>query len=136
MSCNSAIYTSNQTNQVVTTTAGTFVQVPFGSILRRFGRNVNLDGGAINLFGSGYYDVECSLTVTPTDAGPITARILQDGMLTGIEGTTTGTAAAPITLPLSSGLVRNCGCDCSTSLTLWIDAPCTITNCGCVVEKI
>lgn len=136
MSCNSAIYTVNSTNQVVSTTAGTFVQVPFGSVVRRFGRSLGLDGGAIAACGSGYYDLECSLTLTPTAAGPITAQIRQDGTPTpGLTATTTGAADSPITLPLT-GLARLCGCDCNSVFTLWVNAPCTVTNCACVMEKL
>lgn len=34
MSCNSAIYTVNDTNTAIATTPGVFVTVPFGSIVR------------------------------------------------------------------------------------------------------
>lgn len=136
MSCNSAIYTVNATNAAVTTTAGTFVQVPFGSVIRRFGRALRLDGGSILAAGSGYFDVAASITLTPTAAGPITVQMRQDGTaVPGLTATVTGAASSPITLPLN-GLARNCGCDCNSTLTLWVDAPCELTNCSVVVEKI
>ena len=134
MSCNSAIHTRNSTNATVSTTAGTFVQIPFGSVIRRFGRNLGLDGGSIICCGSGYFDINCSCSLTTTAAGPITVQIRQDNNVIA-TAITTGAAAAPITLPLT-GLIRNCGCDCNSTLTLWVNAPCTATNISTVVEKL
>lgn len=136
MTCNSAIYTVNQTNAAVATTAGTFVQVPFGSVIRRFGQYLRLDGGSIIASGSGYFEVRGALTLTPTEAGPITVQVRQDGTpVPGLTATTTGAAGSPITLPLE-GLIRNCGCDCNSALTLWVDAPCNLTNVPVVVKKV
>ena len=136
MSCNSAIYVNNSTNTAVSTTAGTFVQVPFGSVVRRFGKALALDSGSIMAYGSGYFDIDGSLTVTPTAAGPITVQIRKDGVpVQGITATATGTAGSPTTLPLT-GMIRNCGCNCNSALTLWVNAPCNITNASIVVEKL
>ena len=136
MSCNSAIHTVNATNSAVSTTAGTFVQVPFGSVIRRFGKNLALDGGSIICCNPGYFDIDASVGVTPTAAGPITAQIRQDGVpVPGLTQTVTGTASSATAIPLS-GLVRNCGCDCNSVLTLWVNAPCTVANVSTVVEKL
>ena len=43
MSCNSAIYTANTGEQALLAGA----QIPFGSIIRRFGRYVNINGSDI-----------------------------------------------------------------------------------------
>ena len=134
MSCSSAIYTRNATNAAVSTTAGTFVQIPFGSVIRRFGGNLALDGGSIVCCGSGYFNVNGSCTLTPTAAGPITVEIRQDGNVVA-TATTTGTAASPTALPLT-GLARNCGCDCNSILTMWVNASCNITNVSTVVGKL
>lgn len=136
MSCNSAIYTVNATNSEVNTEAGTYVQVPFGSIVRRFGRSIGCDGYSILLFSPGYYECSGSITVTPTAAGPVTVRVAQDGQpVPGLMATDTGTAGEPLNLALE-GLIRNCKCDCNAQLTLWIDAPCALTNVPIVVKKI
>lgn len=136
MSCNSAIHTVNNTNQVVTTTAGNFVNVPLGSVVRRFGRNLGLDGNSIVCCGMGYYDCEASISLTPTAAGPITAQLFQDGVaVPGALATATGTAATTIALPITA-LVRNCGCDCNSTLSVRVNAPCTVNNLSLVVEKI
>lgn len=65
MSCPASIYTV-LTNYVIAEDA----QDPFGAIIRRFGRNVQLDGQGINLLGSGYYDLDASLSFTPTATVP------------------------------------------------------------------
>ena len=136
MGCNSAIYTVNSTNSIITTNAGTFVQAPLGSVIRRFGRNLGLDGDSIICCGSGYYDCDCSITLTPTAAGDITAQLYQDGMpVPGAFATVTGVTATTTTLPISA-LVRNCGCDCNTTLSVRIDAPCTLNNLALVVKKV
>lgn len=138
MSCNSAIYTVNNTNTVVTVTeANQTVQVPFGSVIRRFGRNLALDGGTIVCCNSGYFDCEVSMTVAPTAAGPITAQLFQDGVaIPGAFATATAAAAGnPVTLPITA-LVRNCGCDCNSVLSVRVNASCTVRNLACVAEKL
>lgn len=136
MTCNSAIHTVNSTNATVTTTNPAYVQVPFGSVIRRFGRNLRLDGGSIVAQGSGYFEVNACVNVTSTAAGPIAVQLRQDGV--PVPGTTVevqGAVDEPTVLPIDC-LVRNCGCDCNSVLTLWVNAPCTLTNVSTVVEKL
>lgn len=136
MTCKSAIYTVNATNSAVTTTAGTFVQVPFGSVVRRFGNSLGLDGGSILCCREGYFEVNGSCSYTAEAAGPVTVQIRQDGIpVPGLTATATAAAAGDVvSLPLS-GLVRNCGCDRNSTLTCWIDAPGNITNLAVVIDK-
>ena len=135
MSCKSAIYTVNSTNAAVDTTAGTFVQVPFGSVIRRYGSNLRLDGGSILAMDQGYFDVEASLSFIPTAAGPVTVEVRQDGVaVPGLTATAQATAGNPIALPLS-GLIRNCGRCCNSAVTLWVNAPGNVANLATVVEK-
>ena len=136
MTCKSAIYTVNNSNVALTTTAGTFVTVPLGSIIRRFGRFTQLEGDGIACLGQGYYNIDCSLSLTPSDAGTITAQIFQDGIaIPGAMASATATAGDILSLPISA-LVRNCGCDCNTVITVKIDLSASIDNCALMVEKI
>lgn len=136
MTCKSAIYTTNDTGTSVTVTNDVPVQVPYGAIIRRFGQSVQSQGGSIQCCGAGYFDVNQILTVTPTAAGPITARLYQDGQaIRGAFITLTGEADTPIALPIKA-LVRNCGCDCNSVLTTTIDGSCVINNFPAVVEKL
>lgn len=137
MSCNSAIHTANQTTQQITTTAGNFVQVSLGNIVRKFGNRLCADGNSILMLGSGYFDVDCGVVLTPTAAGPISLQLRQDGVpIQGATATITGAAATTATVKVPPCLPRNCGCDCNSVLTLWVNAPCTISNVSTVVEKV
>ena len=136
MSCKSAIYTVNDTGTTVTITNDVPVQVPYGSVIRRYGQNVQLNGGSIQCCGSGYFDVDELLTVTPTAAGPITAQLYQDGKaIEGAFATLIGEAGIPLVLPIKA-LVRNCGCDCNSILTTTISASCVINNFPTRVTKL
>ena len=108
---------------------------PFGAIIRRYGCNCQLDGAGINLIGAGYYDLEASLSFTPTEAGPVTIQFYQDGIaIPGALATAQGTAAEPLALPVVA-TIRNCGCDCNSTLTYTIDAAGTIVNLAVDVDK-
>lgn len=137
MSCKSAIYTINNTNISVTVPANSTAQIPFGSIVRRFGQYINLDGDSIICCDSGYFDVEASLTVSPTTVGSITAQLYQDGVaVPGAFATeAVATANVPVALPITA-LVRNCGCHCSSTLTIRVNTSCTVNNLAVVVEKL
>lgn len=136
MSCNSAIYTVNNSNTTVTTSDETFVQVPLGSVVRRFGRNLTLDGDSIIACGYGYYDCECSLTYTPSAAGTLSVQLYQDGMpIPGATASQIATAGGPVNLGISS-LIRNCGCNCNSTISAGINLSGNITNLAIVVEKI
>ena len=129
---NSAIYTINATNMAVNTTAGTFVQVPFGSVQRRFGRQLAMDGGSILCCGSGYFDILSILSFTPTDVGTLNVQVRQDNVVVA-SASCTGTAGSTSVVPVT-GLARNCGKCCNTALTLWIDQPGTMDQASTVVE--
>ena len=108
---------------------------PFGAIIRRYGCNCQLDGAGINLIGAGYYDLEASLSFTPTATGPVTIQFFQDGVaVPGALATEQGTAAEPLNLSVVAA-IRNCGCNCNTTLTYTIDAAGTINNLAVDVDK-
>lgn len=140
MTCSSALYTVNAAGTQLVPNA----QVPFGSAIRRFGRNINLDGDSISVRGSGYYKVDCSITVEPSAAGNITVQLFNDGIaVPGASArTTAGAADDPVNLNLVA-LVRNQCCDSSDVLAVRIgdvdaaaDTTYTVTNMACVVTKI
>ncbi len=136
MSCKSAIYTTNDTGTTVTTTNAVPVQVSYGSVIRRFGQNIRLEGGSLQCSGLGYFDVDEHLIVTPAAAGSITAQLYQDGqVIRGASATLTGEAGVPLVLPIKA-LVRNCGCDCNSILTTTINGSCIINNFPAVVKKL
>ena len=134
MSCKSAIYTANTTADV--TAIGS--TIPFGSIIRRFGQNIDLSGTAINLCGRGYYDVDISITANVTAVGTITVTLLKDGV--AVPGATASesvsTAGDAVNLSIDA-LVREQCCDSTSTLTLVLTgAAATVTNVAAVVEKL
>ena len=71
MSCKSALYAAMQTPTAVAVDG----VIPLGSLIRRYGCDVALNGNSVNITGAGYYDVDASVTVTPTAAGTVTVTL-------------------------------------------------------------
>ena len=67
MGCKSGIYAVNTTQGTAVANGGT---LPLGNIIRRYGQNITLGGNGLSLTGGGYYDVDATVTVTATAAGP------------------------------------------------------------------
>lgn len=143
MSCKSAIYTANTSaNTITLTTAQPTAALPLGTVIRRFGRNVQLSGTGILLDGEGYYDVDASVTLTPVTAGNYTVTLFRDGVaVPGATQTVTATAAGTVSFNIPA-LVRLQCCDSSATLSLVLTTtsvlPSTVTanNVGVVVMKI
>lgn len=143
MSCKSAIYTANTSASTVTLTAAQpSATLPLGTVIRRFGRNIQLSGNGILVDGEGYYDVGASVTLTATTAGNYTLTLFKDGVaVPGATQTVTAAAAGVITFNIPA-LVRLQCCDSSATLSLVLTttaalpAIVTLNNVGVVVEKI
>lgn len=139
MSCNSAIYTANTSEQALLAGA----QIPFGSIIRRFGRYVNINGSDIVIGdccskdGNGYYAIDCSVTLEPTAIGNVTAQLYVNGK--PYPALQTGYAAAagnpvPLSFP---AVVRLYGCCNLATLQIRLgDEGATVTNMAVRVEKL
>lgn len=72
----SLILTSNSNLQVLE--AGSIIEL--GTVVRRFGQNLRLDGNAINAKGAGYYKVDANVELVGTTAGIATITMLKDGV--------------------------------------------------------
>ena len=134
MSCNSAIYTANTTPQELLGSA----QIPFGTIIRRFGRFANLDGFGITLCAPGYYKCDCSATLSPAATGNVSVQLYVNGDPDpGAIATGYSASGNPITLSFPA-IVRLKGCaDSSATLAIRIgDSAATVTNMAFSVEKI
>lgn len=133
MSCKSAIYTANTATQAVAI-GGTLA---LGSIIRRFGCSVNLNGNGITLGEAGYYEVDASITAIPTAAGTVTVTLFQDGVAVpgAVASATTTAAADAVTLNIPA-IVRVL-CNSNSILTLVLTgAASSVTNVAIVAEKI
>ena len=133
MSCKSALYAAMQTPTAVAVDG----VIPLGSLIRRYGCDVALNGNAVNITGAGYYDVDASVTVTPIAAGTVTITLYKDGV--AVPGATASeTAAANGTVDLSiPALVRHVCCAAGSAFTLVLTgAAATVNNVALRVQRI
>lgn len=133
MSCKSALYAAMQTPTAVAIDG----VIPLGSLIRRYGCDVALNGNAVNITGAGYYDVDASVTVTPTAAGTVTITLYKDGV--AVPGATASeTAAANGTVDLNiPALVRQVCCAAGSALTLVLTGvAATVDNVALRVQRI
>ena len=144
MSCRSAIYTADQTPYSTTlTTQQPDATLSLGTVIRRFGRNIQLSGNGILVDGEGYYDVDANVVLTPEATGDYTITLMKDGVaVPGATQTITAPAAGAVVTFNIPALVRLQCCNSSSTLTLELSTtatlPTTVTvnNTGVVVEKI
>lgn len=134
MSCKSAIYTVNSGAQSVTV-GGT---INLGSIIRRFGQCIDLNGTGISINDSGFYDVDVSVTAASTAAGTVTITLFRDGVsVPGATASATASAAGDIVNLSIASIVRNfCTCSGSTLTLVLSGTSSSVTNVAVVVERI
>ena len=138
----SAIYTANTSAEAITLTAAQPTSaIPLGTIIRRYGCNINLSGNGILLDGDGYYFADVSVTATATSAGNYTVALYQDGVaVPGATQTVTAAAAGTFTINIPALLRLKC-CGSSATLTLALSttatlpATVTVNNVGVVAIK-
>ena len=118
MSCKSALYAAMQTPTAVAVGG----VIPLGGLIRRYGCDIALNGNAVNLAGTGYYDVDASITATLTAAGAVTVTLYKDG----------GTVNLDLT-----ALVRQPCCAAGAALTLVLSGvEATVDNVALRVQRI
>lgn len=130
----SLIQTVNQSSQAVAANS----IIGLGSVIRRFGCNLRLNGNAIEVDGAGYYTIDCNVTLAPTAAGDVTVAVYKNGVpLTGATATATVAAADDsVTLPIQTTIREGCACDGGTALTVVLVAGAsTVSNVAMRVEK-
>ena len=132
----SAIYTVNQSAQNVAVNGS----LNLGSIIRRFGQNLNMSGNAIQISGEGYYDLDASITLAPSAVGNVTITAFADNIaIPGATATASvSTANNPVNISLSSLYRKGCQCcDGLSNITFVLTGTATsVTNVAIVVEKI
>lgn len=131
----SLIYTANTSVQVLSVDS----IINPGTVIRRFGPNLNLSGNAIQIAGAGYYDIDASFTVAPTAEGEVTITAYLNNV--AIPGATaTGTVAAAgdfITLPITAVFRESCQCcEGLSNLTFVVTGTAAnVTNSSIVIDK-
>ena len=132
----STIYVANTTSQDVSVD-GT---INLGSIIRRFGPNLNLRGSNIQVAGAGYYDIDANFTVAPTADSEVTITAYRNNVpIPGATATETA-AAAGDTLNLSINAIVREGCSCCDGISnisfVLTGVESAVTNAAIVVEKL
>ena len=132
----SALYTANVSNQVVAVDG----VINPGTIIRRFGGNLNLSGNAIQVAGPGYYDVDASFVVAPTAEGEVTITAYLNGVVVpgGIATATVAAAGDSANLSFNFVVRQNCSCcEGLSNLTFVLTGTAAnVTNAAIVVEKL
>lgn len=132
----SALYTVNQSAQNVAVSG----IINLGTIARRFGQNLNLNGDGITVAGAGYYEVNASITVAPTAAGNVTVTMYKDGVpVQGASASETAAAANDlVNLSITSIVRENCPCCESISNLTFVltGTAAAVSNIATTTEKL
>lgn len=132
MSCKSALYMANTALQTVS--VGSVIN--FGSIIRRFGQNLNGSGSSVELMGVGYYDIDANFNLVGTSVGNVIITLYKDG--SPIVGATQTVSVAvgdsyAVSIPC---LVRE-KCCCGSTITAMVTGESVnISNATITVEKV
>ena len=133
------LYVASTTDQVVPVNG----IISLGGVIRRYGCGdcgkpiIDLTGNAISLNGSGYYDVDASVVVTPTAAGTVTVTLYQDGVpVPGATASATVAAVdATVTVPIDA-VVRVFNCNTSALTVVLTGAASTVNNIAVEVNRL
>lgn len=128
----SLIYAANNLSQTVA--AGD--NINFGSIVRRYGCNLNLSGGNVAVSGAGYYDVSVNISATPITAGLMTLKLYKNGVaIPGAEASFT--VGADTIYPMSFSAVIRQTCAVDTAITAELSGVgADVTNAAIEVIKL
>lgn len=130
----SLIQLYNESTQAVT--EGNVIN--FGSVLRRYGCNLRLSGGAVEADGCGYYEADVVATVEPVAVGNVTVALFENNVQIpgAIASGYVGEASAPITLPIVTTIRKGCNCDGASQIVLkLIEGPGNVTNVSTRIVK-
>lgn len=112
--------------------------IPLGSTQRRFGCDLRLSGNGIEIDGTGYFTVDCTVSVAPTAIGDVTVALYNNGVQIpgAIAYGEVSTAGNAVTLALNTTIRRGCCCDSGDNLTcVLLAGPGTVQNISLRVEK-
>ena len=130
----SAIYVANAFNQLVDIDG----LIGLGTVIRRFGPNLSLSGNGIQICGQGYYDLDASITLTPSAEGTVTVTAYANGV--AIPGATASETVAEVdtTVNLAIDALYRLVCPCeNTNITFVLTgADSTVSNIAVEVNKL
>ena len=123
-------------NQSVQTVADNSI-ISLGSVQRRYGCNCRLSGNAIEIVGEGYFMVDVSVSVSPTEAGQVEIALYENGLPlpSAVAYGTTSAVGQYVTLPIITTVRKMC-CDTADTLTVvLVNGAGEVTNISVRVEK-
>ena len=132
----SAIYTVNGSPQTVVENG----IINLGTIVRKFGCNLNLAGTGVQIAGPGYYRFDVSVTLAPDAVGNVTVTAYEDNV--PVQGATATaaveTANNPVNLDLSFVVRQSCSCCEGLSNLIFkvSENAAEVTNIAIVGEKL
>lgn len=107
--------------------------IPVGTVVRRRGCDMRVEGDAVSCRGGGYYGVAVSATVSPDAAGAVGIRLYRDGIqVPGAMTMGTGAINSPMSLSFST-VVRK---ECAGAMTLSVALDSDGTTTGALVENM
>lgn len=129
----SLIYAVNTSSQAVAD-GGTVV---LNSIVRRYGGNITLAAGGVNVNGAGYYDIDAIVTFTAGGNGTALLEVLRDGVPIPGAMSSMGVANGVVyTLPALSVDREFCACAGGSTISLRLSGVATtVTNAAMKVIK-
>ena len=130
----SLIQVANQSSQDVSINS----IISLGSTQRRYGCNLKLSGNGVEVNGEGYYKVDASVSLAPTEAGAVTVALYNNGVpVPGAIAYSAVTTAGNNTNLYICGTIRiGCCCDSADNLTLvLVSGASTVNNVSLRVEK-
>lgn len=112
--------------------------ISFGSVLRRYGCNLKLSGGAVEVDGPGYYEADVIATVEPTAVGNVTVALFENNVQIpgAIASVYAASAESPVVLPIATTIRKGCNCDGASQIVLkLIEGPGNVTNVSTRIVK-
>ena len=88
--------------QIINNTSQAIVEngtINLGSVVARFGPNLSMSNGALNIVGAGYYGIAVSATILPSAEGQVTMELYQNGV--SIKGASATINATSTTVPVT-----------------------------------
>ena len=130
----SLIQLYNESTQAVTESN----VINLGSVLRRYGCNLRLSGGAVEIDGPGYYEANVIATIEPTAVGNVTVALFENNVQIpgAIASAYASLAESPVVLPIVTTIRKGCNCDGASQIVLkLIEGPGNVTNVSTRIVK-
>lgn len=134
MSCSSALYASNRSEQVIP--AGVPTVIDFGQIVRKLGNQINMSGGNVSVMSAGYYDMDANFTLSAT-AGEVRIQMFQNGTpIPGAYAIVTAVADALYSVSIPDIIKDTRHSEEVITAVATSDGEITISNAAIKIEKI